>query len=124
MKKEAKFVAWMEIKNRGKAPPLFKRWTDGNKEKLLEAQSDAAKMAHTVLGHLKVLKKKELLLAALMMSQNKFDKLAAEREKLIIESSLSAEGNNHPNFYSTSPAHVLIVNWAKNTTVDTFENEG
>jgi hypothetical protein len=40
-------------------------------------------MAHTALGHLEALKKKELVLAALTMTQEEFDKLAADRNELI-----------------------------------------
>jgi hypothetical protein len=65
MLKEAKFVAWMGIKNSGKAPPLFKRWTNANEDQMLSAQSDIVEMAHMAIGHLEALKKRELLLAAL-----------------------------------------------------------
>jgi len=75
MKKEEKLVAWMQIKSSGKAPLLFDRWTDADKEKLLEAQSDFVEMAHTAIGHLEEMKKKELALAAITMSQEEFYKL-------------------------------------------------
>ena len=84
MLKEAKFVAWMGIKHSGKDPLSFKRWTNADKEKMLSAQSNIVEMAHTAIGHLKFLKKKELLLAALTMSQEECEKLAAQREKLIV----------------------------------------
>ena len=42
-------------------------------------------MAHTAIGHLEVLKKKEFLLAALLMNKEEFDNLTADREKLIVE---------------------------------------
>jgi hypothetical protein len=43
--------------------------------------------SHVACGHLvRVLTKKELLLAAMMMSQNKLNRLAAKREKLVVES--------------------------------------
>jgi hypothetical protein len=71
---------------------------------MLEAQSNVVETKHTALGQLKVPKKKELLLAALTMSQNEFANLSAEREKLIVES--------------------LIVDLSKNITVDTVKNEG
>jgi len=94
MKKDAKFVTWMEIKRHGKAPPAFKKkLTHYDKEKLNEVQSNVIEMAHTAIGHLEVLKKKELLLAALLMSQEEFDQLAAERDKLIVE---SADSNDKP----------------------------
>ncbi len=58
----------MEIKRRGKAPPAFEKWTHNGEEKLNEAQSNIVEMAHTAIGHLEVLKNKELLLAALLMT--------------------------------------------------------
>ncbi len=64
----------MELKNRGKAPPAFDKWTDGNEEKLLEVQSDIVDMAHTALGQLEALEKKELLLSAMTMPNDEFEK--------------------------------------------------
>ena len=57
MKKDAKFVTWMEIKRRGKAPPAFVKWTHHEEEQLMEAQSNVVEMAHTALGHLQALEK-------------------------------------------------------------------
>jgi hypothetical protein len=31
---------------------IWRRWTDGDEEKLLEAQSDIVDMAHTAIGQL------------------------------------------------------------------------
>ncbi len=127
MLKEAKFVAWMGIKNSGKSPPSFERWTDADEEQMLSAQSDIVEMAHTAIGHLKVLKKRELLLAALTMSQEEFEKLAAEREKLIVES--APLGNDHPNKLE-APIMLLVDSTDSNYTSDkaacddTFENNG
>ena len=127
MLKEAKFVAWMGIKNSGKNPPSFKRWTDANEEQMLSAQSDIVKMAHMAIGHLEALKKKELLLAALTMSQEEFEKLAAKREKLIIE--LPLLGNDHPNNLE-APIMLLVDSTDSNYTSDKaacdnrFENNG
>ena len=64
-----------------KPPPAFDKWTDHDKEQLVDAQSDVIKMAHTALGHLEVLKKKELLLAVLLMPQKEFNQFAAKRDK-------------------------------------------
>jgi len=52
MKKEEKLSAWVAIVNRGRAPPLFEKWTDADNLKLLEAQSGVVEMAHTALWHL------------------------------------------------------------------------
>ena len=94
LKKDAKFVAWMEIKRRGKSPPAFAKWTNDDEEQLKEAQSDVVEMAHTALGHLEALKKKELLLAALLMTHEEFEQLAAKREKLIVESAALASNGD------------------------------
>ncbi len=91
-KKEEKLSAWVAIVNRGNVPPLFEKWTYVDDLKLLEAQSDIVEMAHTALGHLEAPKKKELVLAALTMTQEEFDKIAADRNELIVESS----GDDHP----------------------------
>ena len=117
MKKDAKFVEWMEIKNRGKAPPAFERWIDGNKEKLLKAQSDIVDMAHTALGQLEALKKKELTLAAMTMPDDELEKLCADQKKLIVESSSLPET-------VAPPLPLLKVNSANNTAVDTLDNAG
>ena len=96
MKKEDKLVAWMQIKSSRKAPPLFDRWTDADEEKLLEAQSDFVEMAHTAIGHLEEMKKKELALAAITMSQEEFDKLVEQRTALVAEE-------------SSTPAHPVAL---------------
>ncbi len=87
MKKEEKLVAWMQIKSSGKAPPSFDRWTDADEEKLLEAQSDIVEMAHTAIGHLEEMKKRELALAAMTMNQEDFDRLVEQRTALVAEES-------------------------------------
>jgi hypothetical protein len=113
----------LAIVDRGTALPLFKKWTDANDIKLLEAQSDVIKMAHTALGHLEALKKKELVLAALTMTQEEFDKLAANRNQLIVESS----GDDHPNSDAPTPANELVVPLSDvftNKPVDTSGNKG
>ena len=84
MKKEGKLSVWAAIVNRGKEPPSLEKWTDADNIKLLEAQSEVVEMAHTALRHLEALKKKELVLAALTMTQENFDKLAADRNELIV----------------------------------------
>jgi hypothetical protein len=77
-------------------PSLSRGWKSNaaenppHDEKLKESQSDIVEMAQTALGHLKALKKKELLLAALLMTHEEFEQLAAEREKLIVESAALA----------------------------------
>ncbi len=75
-----------------KPPPAFEIWTHNNEEKLNEAQSNVIEMAHTAISHLEVLKKKELLLAMLLMTQEEFDNLTANWGKMIVE----LASNNDP----------------------------
>ena len=80
-------------------------------------------MAHTALGHLEALKKKELVLAAITMTQEEFDKLAADRNELIVESS----GDDHPNSDAPIPANELVVALSDlftDKSVDTSGNDG
>jgi hypothetical protein len=120
MKKEEKLSAWVAIVNRGKALPPFEKWTDADNLKLLEAQSDIVEMAHTALGHLEALKKKELVLVALTMTQEEFDKLAADRNELIVESS----GNDHPTSDAPIPANELGVALSDLFTDESFDTSG
>jgi hypothetical protein len=73
MKKPERLAAWVAIVSSGRAPPAYERWTKADEANLLEAQSDVVEMAHTALGHLEELKKKELVLAAMTMSNEEFD---------------------------------------------------
>jgi hypothetical protein len=127
MKKDAKFVAWIEIECCGKAPPAFKRWTNNDKEQLTEVQSNIVEMAHTVLGYLKELKKKELLFAVLLMTREEFDKLAAEQEKLIVESATSASNDNPLNFDTPNELIFCLTdtnNTGNDASADTSEDGG
>ena len=120
MKKEEKLSAWVAIVNRGKAPSSFEKWTNADDLKLLEAQSDIVEMAHTALGHLEALKKKELVLVALTMTQEEFDKLAADRNELIVESS----GDDHPTSDAPIPANELGVALSDLFTDESFDTSG
>jgi hypothetical protein len=107
IKKEDKLAAWVAIVGLS-----FERWTNTDNAKLLEVQSNIIKMAHMALGHFEALKKKELILAAMTMTQEEFDTLAVARNALIVKS--SAPGNNHPDIDAPIPAPQLIVNLIMN----------
>ncbi len=86
-------------------------------------------MAHAAIGHLEALKKKELVLAAMMMTEEEFQKLAANRSVLIVEP--AASGKNHPNFDAPIPACQLIVdlndstdNTSDKAPIDMIKYEG
>ena len=81
MNKDKKLAAWLRIVGSRKSPPSFEKWTDEDEVRLEEAQSEIVDMAHTAIGHMEELKKKELVLAARAMSQEEFDKLVAARNE-------------------------------------------
>ena len=62
--------------------------------KLEEAKSDIVEMAHTALGHMVALKKKELLLAARDMSQEEFNQLVAARSEMISSERIFGAGEH------------------------------
>ena len=127
MKKEEMQNTWLRIVESRKAPPLYKKWTIEDDLLLEEAQSSIVKMAHTHLGHMEALKKKELLLAACAMSQEVFDKLMADRNESIAELIIKSI----INFTSSDalPENELIVksHHDSNTMIDPplkVEDEG
>ena len=127
MKKDKKLAAWVVIVSSGRAPPPYERWSGVDNAKLLEAQSDIIEMAHMALGHLEELKKKELVLAAIMMSNEEFDQLVTQRNQLIVESAV-ASGDNHINSDALIPPPELIVNstmtTGNNASTDTSGDRG
>jgi hypothetical protein len=106
MKKEEKLVAWLTIVNGVKVSPSFKQWTNNDDAKLLEAQTNIVEMAHMALGHLEAFKKKELVLAAMAMTDKEFGKLAADRKKMTVELA-AVSSDDHPNFDALSPGTRL-----------------
>jgi hypothetical protein len=105
MKKDAKLAAWVAIDGSKKPPPLFERWTNDDDAKLLEAQSDVVEMAHTAIGHLEELKKKELLLAAMTMTEEEFNSLAEKRS-----AAMELSSNFHPPIPEPELIAALIGN--------------
>ena len=79
MNKEQKLSKWVRIVSSGKPPPPYEKWTEVDELRLEEAQSDVVEMAHTVLGQMEALKKKELVLAARTMSEEEFNQLVLAR---------------------------------------------
>ena len=73
MNKDKKLAEWLRIVDSRKLLPSFEKWTDDDEVRLEEVQSDIIDMAHMALGHMEELKKKELVLVARAMSQEKFN---------------------------------------------------
>ena len=84
------------------SPPAFEKWTHNDEEKLKEVQSNVIEMAHTAISHLEALKK-EFLLAALLMTQEEFDNLTADQEKLIVELP-----SNNDRLISDAPNELIV----------------
>ena len=80
-------------------------------------------MAHTALGHLEELKKKELVLAAMTMSNEEFDQLVAQRNQLIVESAV-ASGDAHINSDAPILPPELIVNSTMTTNDASTDTSG
>ncbi len=64
--------------------PSYEKWANKDQVMLEKAQLDNIKMAHTALGHMVVLKKKELLLTAPVMSQEEFDELVVAKSEATV----------------------------------------
>jgi hypothetical protein len=78
-------------------------------------------MAHTALGHLEDLKKKELVLAAMAMSNEEFDRMVAQRNQLIVES--SDDPNQPPELIVHSTVH-LTATTGNTASIDTSGDGG
>jgi len=77
--KEQKLTKWGRIVSSGKPPPSYEKWTEEDELRLEEAQLDVVEMAHTTLGQMEALKKKELVLVARAMSEEEFNQLVLAR---------------------------------------------
>ena len=81
MKKTTKVLAWKDIVDNNQQPPLFSRCTKDDERKLAEACETMVNIGHTALGRMVEMKKKELVLAAVTMSNDEFELLQQERER-------------------------------------------
>ena len=127
MKKEEKKNAWLRIVESRKVPPPFEKWTVADDLLLEEAQSNIVEMAHTHLGHMEALKKKELLLAVHTMLQKEFDELVADRKASISETIFKSIVNSTTS--DAPPENELAVesHHDSNATINpplTLEDEG
>ena len=61
MNKAEKVRAWKDIVDNNRQPPLFSRWTEDDERKLVEASEYMINIAHTALGRMQEMKKKELV---------------------------------------------------------------
>jgi len=75
MNKEQKLSKWGRIVSSGKPLLSYEKWIELDELRLEEAQSDVIEMAHTALGQMEALKKKELVLVEHAMSEEEFNQL-------------------------------------------------
>jgi hypothetical protein len=85
MNKAAKSLAWKGVVDNNWQPPLFSRWTKADERKLAEASVTMVEIGHTALGRMVDMKKEELLLAAVTMSNDEFEVLRQEQERRLNE---------------------------------------
>ncbi len=81
MNKATKVIVWKEIVDNNRQPPLFSRWTEADERKLAEALATTVDIGHTALRRMVEMKKKELVLAAVTMSNDEFEVLQQEQER-------------------------------------------
>jgi hypothetical protein len=81
-----------DIVDNNRQPPLFSRWTKADERKLAEASVTTVTIGHTALGRMVDMKKKELVLAAVSMSNEEFEVLRQdwERQQQITDQESSA----------------------------------
>ncbi len=74
-KKADKLVQWQNIVAKGKAPPLFARWTDDDEERMQSLAAGGVSIGDTHYGREASLKERELEAAVYTMSREKRDEL-------------------------------------------------
>jgi hypothetical protein len=102
MNKAAKIRAWKDIVDNNWQPPVFSRWTEDDERKLAEACETTIDIGHTALGRMEEMKKKELVLTTVTMSNDEFKVLRQERERRLnslaqTEDALAAESETFIN---------------------------
>jgi hypothetical protein len=85
MNKAAKVLARKGTVNNNQQPPSFSRWTKADERKLAEALITMVTIGHTALGRMVGMKKKELVLAAVTMSNEEFKVLRQDWERRLNE---------------------------------------
>ncbi len=85
MNKAAKVLAWKGIVDNNRQLPSFSKWTKADERKLAEALATMVMIGHTALGRMVDMKKKELVLATVTMSNNEFKVLRQEWERRLNE---------------------------------------
>lgn len=95
MTTEEKMQAWRDIQARGTAPPTCERWSDEDERELLEASKTEIAVSDTALGRAKARKEKELELAALTMTDEKWEQIVARRNEQKASLEIRQTGGEH-----------------------------
>jgi DUF438 domain-containing protein len=88
--KESKLKAWDEIRDRGKPPPTYERWTDDDERELLEASKTNITVDDTALGRARKKKELDLAQAIRMMTKEELEAALAAKESIDNATTLGA----------------------------------
>ena len=110
------FLVWKGIVDYNWQPPSFSKWTKADERKLAEALATTVTIGHTALGRMVDMKKKELLLAAVTMSNDEFKVLRQERERQLNEQITDQESSTQ-----TEDELVAALETSVNTTTEGTE---
>ncbi|KAL3771166.1 hypothetical protein ACHAWU_004789 [Discostella pseudostelligera] len=89
--KEAKMRAWAKIRQEGKEPPMYAKWTDDDERELLEASKTEITLNDTALGRVQQRKKTEFMQAVPTLTREEWADVMLQRE--IAESALDSSDN-------------------------------
>ena len=90
--KESKLKAWDEIRDRGKPPPTYERWTDDDERELLEASKTNITVDDTALGRVQMKKKQDFDTRIQTMTKAEWEAAVAKRESIDSATTLGAIG--------------------------------
>ena len=92
LSKELKLKAWDAIRDRGKPPPTYERWTDNDEQELLAASNTNITVDDTALGRARKKKELDLEQAIRMMTKEELQAALAAKESMDSATTLGAIG--------------------------------
>ncbi len=90
LSKELKLKAWDAIRDRGKPPPTYERWTDDDEQELLAASNMNITVDDTALGRARKKKELDLAQAIRMMTKEELEAALAAKESIDNATTLGA----------------------------------
>ena len=92
LSKESKLKAWDAIRDRGKPPPTYERWSDDDEKELLEASKTDITVDDTALGRAQMKKKLDFEQAIGTMTKEELEAALAAKESMDSTMTLGAIG--------------------------------